>query len=185
MKAKEMQSRTRTDDKKDSRPTEVEVIREPAERVDADDVVMRQAGASSVRADAVSIRQGGVVRMDATQVDMLQGGVVLARADELRLTASEAGLIYAAGPTVMDQSGAVGLVAGGAVTMDQSGAVLMAAPEVRADEANAVFLLARRVDGHVNAVFGPRESLLLGAAAGAAAGVVLLIARGLRGRQDR
>lgn len=172
-------------DQPDGRPTELEVIRETAERVDADQVVMRQAGASSVRADAVSVRQGGVVRMDANQVDMLRGGVVLARADEVRLTASQAGLMHAGGSAVMDQSGAVGLVAGGAVTMDQSGAVLLAAPEVRADEANAVFLLARRVDGHVNAVFGPRESLLLGAAAGAASGLVLLLARRLRGRQDR
>ncbi len=164
------------------RPEKLEVTREAAERVGADEVVMRQAGARSVQADAVTVRQGGVVQARAKELEMLQGGVVLAQTDELRLTASEAGLVHAGGSTVMDQSGAVALVARGPVTMDQCGAVVMAAPEVHADEANAVFLLARRVDGRVNAVFGPRESLLLGAAAGVAAGLILRLSRKLRGR---
>lgn len=148
----------------------------------ADEIVMRQAGARTVQADTVSVRQGGVVQMDAEQVDMLQGGVVLAQTKDAHLTASEAGLVHATGTVDMEQSGAVALVAGGAVTMDQSGVVLMAAPEVHADEANSVFLLARRVDGTVNTVFGPRETLLLGAAAGAATGFVFLLARALRNR---
>ncbi len=164
------------------RTEKLDVTREAAERVEADDVVMRQAGARSVQADAVTVRQGGVVQARAKRLEMLQGGVVLAQTEEARLTASEAGLVYAAGSTYMDQSGAGALVAGGAVTMDQCGAVLLAAPEVHADEANAVFLLARRVDGQVNAVFGPRESLLLGAAAGVATGLVLRLTRKLRGR---
>ncbi len=165
-----------------ARLEKLEVKREPAARVEADDVVLRQAGARSIEADAVTVRQGGVVRARAKELEMLQGGVVLAQTEEARLTASEAGLVHVGGSTVMDQSGAIALLARGPVTMDQCGAVVLAAPEVHADEANAVFLLARRVDGHVNAVFGPRESLLLGAAAGLAAGLVSWLIRTLRGR---
>lgn len=161
-------------------PEKLEVTREAPERVEAHDVVMRQAGARSIQADTVTVRQGGVVQAQAERLDLLQGGVVLAQTREARMTASEAGLVCAGGPVEMDQSGAVALLAREAVTMDQCGTVLMVAPEVHADEANAVFLLAGRVDGDVHSVFGPRESLLFGAAAGAAAGLGFLLTRRLR-----
>lgn len=165
-------------------PETLEVIRGAPERVEANDVVLRQAGARSIDAESVSVRQGGIVQAQTERLDMLQGAVVLAQTWEARMTASDAGLVCAGGPVTMDQSGAMALLAREAVTMDQSGVVLMMAPEVHADEANAVFLLARRVDGDVHAVFGPRESLLFGAAAGAAVGLGFLLIRGLRGRRD-
>lgn len=63
--------------------------------------------------------------------------------------------------------------------MDQSGAVVIAAREVKADHSGAVVVLASRVEGEVKTLFGPRESILLGIAAGAAAGLILLLGRRL------
>ena len=80
----------------------------------------------------------------------------------------------------MDQAAARVVLTGGSVTMDQSGAVAMAARNVRAKNCGAFLLLASRVEGDVNAAFGPRESAIFGAVAGVVAGLVLLLARLLR-----
>lgn len=113
---------------------------------------------------------------------MLQGGIVLARTQTADLTASEAGVVLSEGAVTMEQAGAQVLLARGDVTMDQSGAVAMIARNVKAENSGTVLLLARQVEGTVNAAFGPRESVIFGAVAGAVAGLVLLLARLARRR---
>jgi hypothetical protein len=145
----------------------------------------------------VVIRQGGIVKAQADNLEMLQVGIVLARTEKASLTASEAGVVLSNGNVTMEQAGAHMLLTRGDVTMDQSGAVAMWARNVTLDQSGAVamwarnvktensgtvFLFASQVEGTVNAAFGPRESVIFGAVAGAVAGLVLLLARLARRR---
>jgi len=145
-------------------------------------VNLRQAGAQSVTAEKLVIRQGGVVKAEADQVEMLQGGIVLAQTQTANLTASQAQLLLCNGGVTMEQSGAQLLLARGDVTMQQSGAVATVARNIKAENSGTVFLLAKRVEGPVNTAFGPRESVIFGAVAGMAVGLVMLLARLARQR---
>ena len=155
----------------------VNITQGGARNVQATHVTLRQAGAQSVTAENLIIRQGGVGKAQVDHLEMLQGGIGFARTQTADLTASQAGAVLSEGDVSMEQSGAQLLLARGEVTMDQSGAVVMMARNVRAENSGVVFLLANEVEGTVNAAFGPRESVIFGAVAGAVAGLVLLLAK--------
>jgi len=155
----------------------VNITQGGARTVQGTHVTLRQAGAQSITADNLVIRQGGVVKARADQLEMLQGGVGFAQTQTANLTASQAGAILSEGDVTMEQSGAQVLLARGDVTMNQSGAVAMIAGNVKTENSGTVFLLAREVEGPVNTAFGPRESVIFGAVAGAVAGLVLLLAK--------
>jgi hypothetical protein len=110
-------------------------------------------------------------------------GAVLA-ADDVNLTQSEAQMVVSRGEVTMDQSGAKVLLTPGAVTMDQSGAGLLAAREVQAKNSSTLMLLAGKVEGDIEASFGPRESAIFGAVAGVVAGLIVLLGNLVRRRFD-
>ena len=155
----------------------VNITQGGARNVQATHVTLRQAGAQSITADTLVVRQGGVVKARADHLEMLSGGIGLAQTQTASLTASQAGAVLSEGNVAMEQSGAQLLLARGDVTMDQSGAVAMVARNIKAENSGVVFLLAQQVEGTVNVAFGPRESVIFGAVAGAVAGLVLLLAR--------
>ena len=154
-----------------------------ANSVRGETVNIEQGGANSVTADHLIVRQGGVVKVDTQKLEMLQGGIVLAQTQTAHLTASNAGFLLARGEVKMDQSEAKALVASGNVTMNQSGAVLMVAQDVKADKSGVVFLFARKIEGSVSPMFGPRESILFGVVSGMVAGLVLLLGKQMKLRK--
>lgn len=85
-------------------------------------------------------------------------------------------MLLTRGGVTMDQSGTVAMWARD-VTLDQSGAVAMWARNVKTENSGTVFLFASQVEGTVNTAFGPRESVIFGAVAGAVAGLVMLLAK--------
>ena len=113
----------------------------------------------------------------ADSLDMTQGGAGLLQVNTAKLTASPVGIVLSRGDVTMDQSVGRLVLAAGDVTMDQAGAAVVAARNVKAENCNTLLLLAGHVEGDVKAAFGPRESAIFGAAAGAVAGAVLLLAR--------
>ncbi len=77
----------------------------------------------------------------------------------------------------MDQSGSELLLSQGKISMDQSGVIAMAANRIEVKNSSAVFMIAHNVEGSVNTMFGPRGSLIFGAAAGLVAGLFYLFGR--------
>jgi len=148
-----------------------------AELVKGRQVVMRQATAHSVEADEIEIRQGVAVRIQANELEMTQGGALIISCDSAELEASKSGVVLAGGNVKMDQSGAKVVLARGDVTMDQSGVMITAGRTVKADRCRSCLVLAGKVEGNLNTKFGPRESLLFGAAAGLVAGFSYALAR--------
>jgi len=59
----------------------------------------------------------------------------------------------------------------------------LVARNVKAKNCGTLLLLASRVEGEVNAAFGPRESAIFGAMAGTVVGLILLLARLMRRRR--
>lgn len=125
----------------------------------------------------VTVKQGSSITTTSGQLDLFQGIIGLARTNEATLTASQAGIVLAGGSVSIDQSAAGVVTTQGMVSMDKSGAVLLCANEVTAENSGTVFLLAKNVRGSVKTVFGPREALIVGAAAGIAAGLVVALGR--------
>lgn len=133
----------------------------------------------------VTVKQGSSITTTSQQLDLFQGIVGLARTNEANLTATQAGIVLASGTVAIDQSAAGVVSAKGMVSMDKSAAVFLCANEVHAENSGAVFLLSKHVRGSVKTVFGPREALIVGAAAGIAAGLVVALGRLLTPRRNR
>jgi ribosomal protein L27 len=155
----------------------VDILQGGARNVTGTNVTLRQAGAQTVTAEQLVIRQGGALWAKADDLDMTQGGAGLLQAQTAKLTASQVGVVLARGDVTMDQAAGRLVLAAGDVTMDQAGAAVLAARNVKAQNCSTLLLLAGHVEGDVKAAFGPRESAIFGAAVGAVAGLVLLLAR--------
>ena len=123
-------------------------IRGDAGDVMAGTVVIRQAGARSVKAREVAVRQGGIGRAEADAISITQGGLGIALSHD---------------ETTLSQAGA--------------GAIVTRIAQV--NDSAVGFLIAREVRGqNIRVLFGAREALAFGAAAGLALALVL----GLRKR---
>jgi hypothetical protein len=144
-----------------------------------------QSFASHVSGTIVTVKQGSSITTTSEQLDLFQGLVGLARTHEAKFAAAQAGVVLAGGTVSMDQSGAGVLTTQNSVSMEKSGALLLCANEVHANNSGAVFLLARKVGGSVKALFGPREALMVGAAAGVAAGLIIALGRMISGNRRR
>ena len=111
--------------------------------VTAGTVVIRQAGARSVQAHEVAVRQGGLGRVEADAVSVSQGGI---------------GVVLSHDETTLQQAGA--------------GLVMTRVAQVK-DSAIGI-LIAREVQpNNVRVLFGLREALAFGAAAGAVLALAL------------
>jgi hypothetical protein len=156
---------------------EVNLTQRGAHTVRGLNVTLRQAGAGTVTAEQLTIRQGGAVKAEADHLEMTQGALVAAKTKTANLKASMAGLIVAEGSVQMDQAAAQILLSKGEVTMDQSGALVMISRSVKAEHSGATFIIARKVEGDIKTAFGPKESLIFGAAAGILTGLTLFLFR--------
>lgn len=141
--------------------------------IHGENVTVRQCLVSDVTARNAVVRQGIVQRVSAESVDMLQGAVGVARPTSALLRASTVGVCAADGEVLVDQSVVGVLIARDTAELDHSPSVAVIGRNVRASNSNTVFLIAHRVDGSVRTLFGKREALLFGVAAGA----VLVAAR--------
>ena len=122
-------------------------IQGDAGEVVAGTVVIRQAGARAVKAREVTVRQGGIGRAEADTISITQGGLGLALSHDA---------------TTLSQAGA--------------GAVVTRLAEVH--DSAVGFLIAREVRGqNIRVLFGAREALAFGAAAGLALALVLGLRR--------
>ena len=118
-----------------------------AGEVTADTVVIQQAGARTVNAREVSVRQGGVGRLQADTVRITQGGVGVALSHD-------------------------------ETTLQQAGAGVVMTRVARVSDSAIGFLIAREVQpNNVRVLFGVREALAFGAAAGLALALVLGLRR--------
>jgi len=131
----------------------------------------------------VTVKQGSSITTTSQQLDLFQGIIGLARTNEANITAAQAGIVLAGGTVAMDQSAAGIVSTKSMVSMDKSGALFLCANEVNAENSGAVFLLSKNVRGSVKTVFGPQEALIVGAAAGIAAGLVVALGRLISGRR--
>jgi len=128
----------------------------------ADQVELRQAGAQNVNGQSITVRQGGIVQARTGDLSMSQGGLILAETQTATLTASNVGAILSGGAVTLDQSMARAVLTRGDVAMDQSGTGVLLARQVKTGNNTGVFLMiAGRVDGPVNAVFGPGPVLVV------------------------
>lgn len=169
-----------------SNPVPPEPTEATDERPEVRSVDIVQSGTARVQGDRVTIKQGGTITVDARQMELFQGAVVYARGDSLKMSASEAALVFARGPAEIEQSAAGAVLTTGAVKLNQSAAGVIVAPHVQTENSATVFLIAKNVSGQVRAVFGPRESLLFGLIAGVAGGIAFALTRWLVGdRRDK
>jgi hypothetical protein len=122
-------------------------IRGDAGDVVAGTVVLRQAGARSVKAHEVAVRQGGIGRVEADSVSVTQGGLGLALSHD-------------------------------ETTLQQAGAGVIVTRIAQVNDSAVGFLIAREVRAqNLRVLFGVREALAFGAAAGLALALVFGLRR--------
>jgi hypothetical protein len=169
----------------DVHANDVRVSLAGAGSVTGDRVELRQAGAQSVTGEQVDIRQGAAVQVRAENVSMTQGAMVFAETGQADFMASNVGAIVSSGSgdVNLDQCLARAVITRGDVTMDQSGSGIIVGRNITAggDNSGTILMLAGRVNGNVNAVFGPASSAAFGAAFALVIALILWIRRRLAG----
>ncbi len=144
----------------------VSMTQSNAGTIEAADVQMRQSFAQAIHAERVEMRQSGAQAVKANEVAMHQSGVLAMHAEKASLEESRALFIAS------DQ-----------VTGGKFGSAVMVGQEVKAEQVRAGLLLARRVDGPVEAWLDQRGALTLGIALGMVFGLLSLV-RALLVRRD-
>jgi hypothetical protein len=130
-----------------------------------------RASLPSASAGSVEVRQGGIGRVEAQDVAVTLGGIGMARGD--RVSVELGGMGAGIGRDVRLTQGAANLLVGREVHVDQSLVQTVAASNVRFERPSVVvFLLARRVEGPVRALFDWRGAIAFGAVAGLVASLL-------------
>ncbi len=160
-----------------------EISNEISRRIIGNQVVVRQGGAQSMEADHLIVRQGGAASVRATRLDVTQGFVGYIQTDAASMTAAKAGVVVANGDTHIDQSLSQVYLSKGNSTIDQSAIAVLVANEVKVESSSTIFLLAKKVEGNLTTMFGPRESLLFGAIAGLVVGAILLMSKFVKNKK--
>lgn len=155
----------------------VEFVAGRVNAVHGEHVTVRQSLVSDITAKNVIVRQGAVRNVSAESVDMLQGAVAIARPTSALLRASSVAVCAAEGEVQVDQSAVGALIARGEATLDHSPAIAVVGRNVRVENSSTLFLFAHRVEGSLKTVFGAREALVFGVAAGAMLAAAHLIPR--------
>jgi hypothetical protein len=136
-----------------------------ANTVQADTVELRLGAAQQVHAQQLTVRQGLVGQSQAENLTATQSALVFAETQTANLTGGMVGAVLSKGEVKLDQSFSRAVITRGDITMDQSGGGVVVARQVNTDHnTTAIFVLTGRVNGKINAVFGPASSAAFGAA---------------------
>jgi len=123
--------------------------------------------ATQIEAQQVSMTQAAAVKVSATEITARQAASAVVSGERATLEGSSVGVAVSKGDVSLDHSIASAVGAQGDVTMDGCITAAVVANTVQAKDCETVFLLAKRVEGDPKPQFSIRETLLLGAAAGA------------------
>lgn len=140
-----------------------------------------QSAAQMMTAEEARIRMGAAAQVNTDNIDAGFTAIGQVKTTDASLKASVAGLVTADDNVSMEFSQAKLIYNNGMITMDHSLAGAVAGRKVKLDDSNVVFLLAGKVEGEVQPVFGPRESILFGIAAGIVGGILVLTGRLFKG----
>lgn len=152
----------------------VDVVRGSVGSIQAQQVDLHQSAVQTIHAGKADICFGAMAQSTSQDLDISYGALGLVKTGDAQLKASTIGGIVADDGVNMNLSKSQVILSRGNVIMDKSVAGLVGARKVKAENSNIVFLLAGKVEGDAQPMFGPRESLIFGAAAGIAGGILVL-----------
>lgn len=136
-----------------------------AQAIEAEDLEMHQSAAARVNSQRVATRESAIAALSANDVDMQNSAAAVVRAGNVFL------------------NGAAGAVVAGNAELNEVRVGLLASREVRAQHIDAVFVVARRVEGDVTTKLDVRGALIAGLVGGLITGMLVLLGRGLFGRK--
>ncbi len=154
----------------------------PEETLSAEVINLSGGAIDTVEAELVRITQGGANRVVATEVDLRMSAALALEAATVGMHRSAAVLVRGEAVSAED-CGSAAIVADD-LHFTGSRAGLVVAGRAQLDHSSTVVLLARQVDGPVEAVLDTRGALLAGLVAGVTVGMVLF-AGSLLARQRR
>ncbi len=149
--------------------------------IQAQQVELRQSAAETVNSAQTTARLSAIARATSQNVDVDFGAIGVAKAGNVQMKGSAAGVIMADDGVNMDLSRSQVILSRGNVVMDKSVAVVAGARKVKAENSNIIFLVTGKVEGDVQPVFGPRESLIFGVVAGLVGGILVLAGKLFKG----
>jgi hypothetical protein len=145
---------------------------EPAGTTLGETVDLRGTVVETVEADEVYVHQGGVNRVFAGVVEMDTGGAVTIDAETVSLNES-VGVVVRADVVEANESG-IGVLVARDLRLTNSRAGVTVADHADLHDSSTVVLLAREVNGPVEAMLDTRGAILAGLAAGVAVGLIWL-----------
>ena len=142
--------------------------------IQAQQVDLRKSAAETINSVQTTARFSAIVKSASQSVDVDLSAIGVAKAGDVQMKGSAAGVILAEDGVNMDLSRSQVILSRGNVVMDKSMAFVAGARKIKAENSNIVFLVTGKLEGDVKPLFGPRESLIFGAVAGLVGGILVL-----------
>ncbi|MCD4671571.1 MAG: hypothetical protein K8R77_02805 [Anaerolineaceae bacterium] len=152
----------------------VDVVRGSVGSIQAQQVDLHQSAVQTINTGKADVCFGAMAQSTSQDLEVSYGALGLVKTGDAQVKASAIGGIVADDGVNMELSRSQGIFSRGNVIMDKSVAGLVGARKVKAENSNIVFLVAGKVEGDVQPMFGPRESLIFGAMAGIVGGILVL-----------
>lgn len=160
---------------------EVEVEGASIGSIQAQQVDLRQCAVETMNTSEANIHLGAVAKSTSQSVDVNYGAMGVVKTGDAQMKAAAAGIVLADDGVNMDLSRSHVILTRGNVVMDKSLSVVTGARKVKAENSNIIFLVSGKVEGDVQPLFGPRESLIFGAVAGLVGGILVLMGKLFKG----
>lgn len=140
-----------------------------------------QSAVQTLNSEDTHLRLGAVGQANSNAIDAGYAAIGQVKTGDANLKASAVGMVMADDNVSMELSQSKVIFNRGSVTMDHSLAGAVAGRKVKMEDSNVIFLLAGKVEGEVQPLFGPRESILFGIIAGIVGGILVLTGKLFKG----
>lgn len=160
---------------------EVEVEGASIGSIQAQQVDLRQCAVETLNTAEATVRLGAVAKSTSQKMVVDYGALGLVKTGDAQMKATVAGVVLADDGVNMDLSRSQVILTRGNVVMDKSLSLVTGARKVKAENSNIIFLVSGKVEGDVQPLFGPRESLIFGAVAGLVGGILVLMGKLFKG----
>jgi len=177
---------------------EGEQVEQPLEIID-EEVQASRVSIGSIQAQQVDLNLCAMKTLNASKADIAFSAAMQPTTQELDASFSAmgavktgdahiknaaAGVVMAEDGVNMEMAHAKAILTRGNVVMNRSVAVVAGARKAKVENSNVVFLVTGKLDGDVKPMFGPKESLIFGVAAGLVGGILVLTGKLFKGLSE-
>jgi len=157
-------------------PETKEISGEKLDFIEAEFVTIKQSSVRAVEGGHVEVNQVGALSIDGERIEATQGAAAIIHGSEVNLNQSIS-LLTIGSTTSVNSSFSPALLCKENAAVERSAVGVVAAREIKVENASSLLMIANRVEGLVTTLLDWKSAMALGAVIGGALGFLSLFRR--------